>query len=129
MDLKTMGYKVQNGKYKTLQEMRDDCELMSKNALIFNRAPGEVCRSCTDTERCLFGGGCCRGVGRCVGGWAGGWVDRWMGSEWVGGGCVGGWLHGRVGNWAVRCVFIWGGWQDVLFRTRPNRLYERQRTN
>ena len=54
MDLKTMGYKVHNGKYKTLQEMRDDCELMSKNALIFNRAPGEVGRSCSDTERRLL---------------------------------------------------------------------------
>ncbi|CAN0432509.1 unnamed protein product [Scytosiphon promiscuus] len=42
MDLKTMGQKVQAGQYRTLQEMRDDCELMSKNALLFNRAPGEV---------------------------------------------------------------------------------------
>lgn len=65
MDLKTMGYKVQNGKYKTLQEMRDDCELMSKNALIFNRAPGEVGRSCSDAERRLVFRG-----GR-VGGWVG----------------------------------------------------------
>lgn len=42
MDLKTMGEKVKNGQYRSLQEMRDDCELMSKNALLFNRAPGEV---------------------------------------------------------------------------------------
>lgn len=42
MDLKTMRHKVSTGQYKTLQEMRDDCELMSKNALLFNRAPGEV---------------------------------------------------------------------------------------
>lgn len=42
MDLKTMSHKVHAGQYKTLQEMRDDCELMSKNALLFNRAPGEV---------------------------------------------------------------------------------------
>lgn len=42
MDLKTMSHKVHTGQYKTLQEMRDDCELMSKNALLFNRAPGEV---------------------------------------------------------------------------------------
>lgn len=42
MDLKTMRQKVQAGEYKNLQEMRNDCELMSKNALLFNRAPGEV---------------------------------------------------------------------------------------
>lgn len=42
MDLKTMRRKVRAGQYKTLQEMRNDCELMSKNALLFNRAPGEV---------------------------------------------------------------------------------------
>ncbi|CAN0259347.1 unnamed protein product, partial [Hapterophycus canaliculatus] len=38
MDLKTMRHKAQTGQYRTLQEMRDDCELMSKNALLFNRA-------------------------------------------------------------------------------------------
>lgn len=37
-----MGEKVKSGQYRSLQEMRDDCELMSKNALLFNRAPGEV---------------------------------------------------------------------------------------
>lgn len=42
MDLKTMRHKVHTGQYNTLQEMRNDCELMSKNALLFNRAPGEV---------------------------------------------------------------------------------------
>lgn len=47
MDLKTMRNKVQAGKYKNLQEMRNDCELMSKNALLFNRAPGEVRISAT----------------------------------------------------------------------------------
>ncbi|CAN0230217.1 unnamed protein product, partial [Ectocarpus fasciculatus] len=41
MDLKTMRHKVHTGQYNTLQEMRNDCELMSKNALLFNRAPGE----------------------------------------------------------------------------------------
>lgn len=46
MDLKTMTHKAQTGQYKTLQEMRDDCELMSKNALLFNRAPGEVRQGC-----------------------------------------------------------------------------------
>ncbi|CAN0236127.1 unnamed protein product, partial [Ectocarpus fasciculatus] len=36
MDLKTMRHKVHTGQYNTLQEMRNDCELMSKNALLFN---------------------------------------------------------------------------------------------
>lgn len=42
MDLKTMGDRVQAGSYSCLQEMRNDCELMCKNALLFNRSPGEV---------------------------------------------------------------------------------------
>lgn len=50
MDLKTMRHKAQTGQYRTLQEMRDDCELMSKNALLFNRAPGEV-SACRQEQR------------------------------------------------------------------------------